>query len=98
MLFTVPSEQLGVKMQNFQDGERKFDVSMLMDRVPITAWSLNWILVRFPLMTVQVFAGIYWQALKLYLKGAPFFPHSKSTQNCEVEPVVAGNVPSDPLP
>lgn len=95
MLFTVPDAQLGVKMQNFQGGERKFDVSMLMERVPITSWSLNWILIRFPLMSVQIFAGIYWQALKLYLKGAKFVPHSKTTQSREVEPVVAGSIQSE---
>lgn len=98
MLFTIPGEQLGVKMQNFQNGQRKFDVSMLMDRVPITSWSLNWILVRFPVMTLQIFAGIYWQAMKLYLKGCPVFPHSKNAESSEVEPVVAGTTQPDSLP
>ncbi len=97
MLFTVPQTSLGVKMQNFQSGERKFDVSMLLERVPINGWSLNWILLRFPLMTVQVFAGIYWQALKLYFKGAPFYSHSKPTSNSEVEPVIAGQVSSESI-
>lgn len=97
MLFTIPEQQLGVKMQNFQSGERKFDVSMLLDRVPITAWSLNWILIRFPLMSVQVFAGIYWQALKLYFKGAPYFSHSKKSSDSEAEPVIAGQVPSESI-
>ena len=97
ILFTIPGEQLGVKMQNFQNGQRKFDVSMLMDRIPITSWSLNWILVRFPMMTLQVFLGIYWQALKLYLKGCPVFPHSKKAESSEVEPVVAGKVKPDSL-
>ncbi|QEG21900.1 DUF1365 domain-containing protein [Mariniblastus fucicola] len=97
MLFTIPGDQLGVKMQNFQQGERKFDVSMLMERVPITAWSLNWILLRYPMMTAQIFAGIYWQALKLYLKGCPYIPHSKSDESREVAPVIAGNIEPDPL-
>lgn len=95
MLFTIPGQQLGVKMQNFQDGERKFDVSMLMDRTPISGRSLNWILVRFPMMTLQIFMGIYWQALKLYLKGCPVFAHSKNNESSEVETTAAGYVHSD---
>ena len=97
MLFTIPGENLGVKMQNFQEGERKFDVSMLMNRVPITSWSLNWILIRYPLMTVQVFAGIYWQALKLYLKGCPYIPHSKIERIREVDSIIAGSNAPDSL-
>lgn len=79
MLFTPPEEQLGVKMQNFENGERLFDVSMLMERIPMTSWNLNWMLIRFPLMSVQIFLAIYWQALKLYLKGCPFIPHPGKT-------------------
>ena len=26
-------------------------------------------------MTMQVMAKIYWQSLRLWLKGAPYFPH-----------------------
>ena len=97
MLFSIPGKQLGVKMQNFQQEERKFDVSMLMNRTPISGWSLNWILLRFPIMTLQIFLGIYWQALKLYLKGCPFIPHSKIDESSEVEPVVAGHPSPDSL-
>jgi hypothetical protein len=29
-------------------------------------------------MTAQVIAAIYWQALRLKLKGAPFHPHPRT--------------------
>ncbi|WP_232465285.1 DUF1365 domain-containing protein [Oleiphilus messinensis] len=32
-------------------------------------------LIRSPLMTVKVVSGIYWQALRLWLKRAPFYDH-----------------------
>lgn len=37
------------------------------DRALLAAWATH------PLMTVKVIAAIHWQALKLWLKGAPFF-------------------------
>jgi len=33
---------------------------------------------RYPLMTVKVVVGIHWEALRLWLKGIPYFPHAKA--------------------
>jgi DUF1365 family protein len=73
--FSHPGERLAVHMQNHQGADRIFDATLALRRRPINARSLAGVLLRFPLMTARVTAGIYYQALRLWLKGTPYFPH-----------------------
>jgi len=87
MAFSVPSETLAVKIENHSTSSesansqastctRKYlDVTMKLRRKKLTGWNLNGLLVRYPAISIQVVAGIYWQAFKLYLKKIPFVPH-----------------------
>ncbi len=78
MLFSRPGEKLGIKMENHQQGKKVFDVSMSLQRRPLSSRQLAKVAVKFPLYSFKVFAGIYFQALKLYLKRVPFVPHPKT--------------------
>lgn len=73
--FTEPSGRLVVHMENFAADGKIFDATLVMRRTEITGSSLAGLLVRFPLMTARVVSGIYWQALRLYLKRTPFYSH-----------------------
>jgi hypothetical protein len=74
--FTVPGERLAARIENFEKrGSRVFDATLTLERQPITTVSLARALTRHPFMAAQTTAGIYWQALRLLLKRAPFHPH-----------------------
>ena len=75
--FAEPGDSLAVHMENIEDGESIFDATMLLERTEMTSASLARVLAQYPLMTAKVVGAIYWQALKLWWKDCPFYPHPK---------------------
>ena len=73
--FDRPGEALYVHMTDEVNGEPVFEATLNLTRHKITNRSLTLAMLRYPLMTVKVISAIYWQALRLRLKGAIYYPH-----------------------
>lgn len=71
--FSDPGENLNVHMIDEIDGEKYFDATLAMSRSEMNRSNLNGLLLRYPLMTFKVIAGIYYQATKLWVKKTPFY-------------------------
>jgi len=73
--FSRPADTLTVHMENHREGGKVFDASLSLRRREITGSALASVLTSYPFMTARVVGGIYWQALRLWLKRTPFFVH-----------------------
>lgn len=71
----TPDKKIEVGLDNWQNSDKKFTASLTLNRKPINPRTLAGILLLYPFMTMKIFVGIYWQAVKLYLKGIRFVPH-----------------------
>ena len=75
MTFSIPGKNLKVGISNYQEGSRHFHASMNLAHRELSTGSLMKQVIQMPWVTIKVVWGIYWQALKLKLKGLPYIPH-----------------------
>ena len=73
--FSRPNADLIINMDNFKQNDHWFNAYMELEAEPITKATLSKALMQYPFMTLKVTLAIYWQALKLKLKGAKFYDH-----------------------
>ena len=76
-VLSAPEERLHIHMDNtveHQGQEKHFDATLVMNKREWNAYFPKSV-IQYPFMTVKVIAGIYWQAMKLWLKKAPFYDH-----------------------
>ena len=73
--FSFHGPDLRVHMNVLQGDEKQFDATLVVRRSRLDRKTIHRSLRQFPLEAFKVTAGIYWHAIKLKFKGAPFYTH-----------------------
>lgn len=85
--FCEPGRQLTIHMENQNASGKLFDATLRLQRQEISGLTLTWALTKYPFMTSKVIAAIYFQALRLKLKKAPFYTHPAKRPDNEAQHV-----------
>ena len=70
-----PGQRLEVELSNMRGDRRIFTASLDLRRRALRRWPLVQTLARHPAMSMRITAGIYFQALRLWMKRCPYYPH-----------------------
>jgi DUF1365 family protein len=68
----IPDERIAVLVRERAPGGQVLVATLTGRRRELTGRRLSWMLLRYPFVTLRVTLGIHLQALRLWLKGAPY--------------------------
>ncbi|MCB4438043.1 DUF1365 domain-containing protein [Alteromonas sp. McT4-15] len=74
-----PSHTLSLAMDCVRD-DKEFSAGINLQKFKLDEANLSNAMKRIPSMTIKTMAGIYWQALKLFLKRTPLYSHPEKSQ------------------
>ncbi len=94
-----PAASLDVQVTNTHSGQPLFSAELAMKRRPLTRWQLTLATIRTPWIPVKILVAIYFQALRLWMKKCPFYPHpSKRQATAPLRPKSARSVEKGGVP
>ena len=82
---TTPGQDLGVTIAITREDQPLFSAGLELRRRSLSRRALLATFLSMPFTTLKVVAAIYWQALRLWLKGAPFHAHPGDTSSTAAE-------------
>lgn len=72
-----PGKTVRLRIHETENGEPLLSATFAGAARPLATPDLGACLIKFPFVTLKIIAGIHWEALKLWLKGARFHPSPK---------------------
>lgn len=79
--YQVIDGEIMISLENYRGEDRLFIARMQLQEQPLNAAACSYALLGTPFMTFKIVLAIYWQALRLWLKGIPFVSHPKQDDN-----------------
>ena len=73
--FKYNQEGVMLHLENWQEDQCHFDATLSLKFRSMSHKNMATVLLCYPFMTLKVALGIYWQALKVWLKGNKYIPH-----------------------
>lgn len=73
-----PSSHCNIALECHKQGKH-FSAGVNLVRQEMNSTNLKRVITRIPVMTVKTIVGIYWQALRLWLKRTPIYTHPKNS-------------------
>lgn len=74
-----PSETLKLSLACYKE-QRHFTAAINMTKMSLNSKSMTNVMLSIPSMTIKTVAGIYWQALKLFIKRVPFYSYPSNNK------------------
>lgn len=76
-IIRAPSETIAINLGVHDQRGHVFEAALRFDRKPFSKESARKLIIKKPVMTAFIIAGIYWQAMKIFLKGIPYIPYER---------------------
>ena len=81
---TPPDHEVKIVIKENDGSGILLVASFIGDKFSFSQTNLFKCLFYYPMMSLKIIAGIHWEALRLWLKGVPFYPHKTAISRVRV--------------